>query len=94
MSIYERFSKCLDGYICFNQVENKRSQRPDLHAFLLLDELFPHASRDMVCAADHDVIFLDVSGEQVETLTDDQILELSRCGVMHDNSNDCLFMFA
>jgi hypothetical protein len=92
MGIHERFEAVNEDYIKFDRVENKRSQRPDLHAYLLLDEIFP-SSKDMVCAASHDEIWLDVEGKQLEKLTDEQILELTRCGVRHCNESDSLAMF-
>ena len=94
MDIHERFEAVNDDYIKFDRVENKRSERPDLHAWLLLDELFPNPGHDMVSAAEHDEIWLDVDDEQLETLTDEQILELVRCGVRHDDECECLAMFA
>ncbi len=96
VDLHERFESLVGDYdyMKFGKIENKRSDRPDLHAWLLLDELFPNPGQDMVSAAEHDQIWLDVDGEQLETLTDDQILELLRCGVMHDDEHDCLFMFA
>lgn len=63
-------------------VTNKRSKRPDLHAFLLLDELIPGRTRDIVAAASHDEIFLDVNLEELAAvITAEQIKELSCCGV-------------
>lgn len=75
----------------FDSIPNKRSRRPDLHAFLMLDELFP-GTTDMVCSAEHDEIFLDVSEEQVATLTDEQIIELSRCGIRYSGFGLCAFV--
>jgi hypothetical protein len=75
----------------FNSIENKRSNRPDLHAFLLLDSLFP-GTNDMVAGAAHDEIFLDVHEDQIALLTDAEILELMKCGVRY--GEDCLCMFA
>jgi len=92
MEVKEMFDKYDDEYIEFKRVENKRSNRPDLHAFLLLDELFPR-DRDIVCAAEHDEIYLDVETEEVETLTEEQVLELTRCGVRYDGEG-YLVMFA
>lgn len=91
---HERFEAVNGEYLEFGRIENKRSQRPDMHAWLLLDELFPNPGRDMVSAAEHDEIYLDVKGWKLEKLTDDQILELVRCGVMHSDEHDCLWMFA
>lgn len=95
MDIHERWeavTKEGTEFFKFEKVANKRSQRPDLHAFLLLDELFPGTS-DLVAAAGHDEIWLDVDDDQIETLTDEQILELSWCGVRHDwDGGLCMFV--
>jgi len=85
------FDKYHDEYLEFDRVENKRSTRPDLHAFLLLDELFP-GNKDIISSAGHDQIWLGIETEDIEKLTQDQILELTRCGVMYDE--DSLSMFA
>jgi hypothetical protein len=80
-----------EEYMKFESVENKRSKRPDLHAFLLLEELFPDGCRDMICAASHDEYWLDVTDEQIESLTDGQIVELSRCGARLDSDGGLCF---
>lgn len=81
-----------DEFLKFDRVENKRSKRPDLHAFLLLDELLPD-DRDIVAAAEHDEIFLAPSPEDLARVaTKEQIVELIRCGVRM--SEDSLAMFA
>lgn len=95
MNIKEIFDKHEDEFLKFNRVENKRSSRPDIHAFLLLNELVPHES-SMVSAAEHDEIFLGVSPDELARclVTEDQIIELIRCGVRLDSSTDSLMMFA
>jgi hypothetical protein len=87
----KRFEAFDDDYLCFEKVENKRSKRADLHAFILLDEFFP-GKDDIICASEHDEIYLSIGNEDVEKLTDKQILELTRCGVRLD-SDGCLCMF-
>jgi hypothetical protein len=89
------FKKYRDGeYIKFERVENKLSNRPDLHAFLLLDKLVPGKS-DMVSAAEHDEIWLDVEPSALaEVVTEAQILELVRCGVRYDSEVESLALFA
>lgn len=85
-----------EEYIKFERVEPKRSRRPDLHAFLLLDELVPpeREHQDIVGAAEHDQIYLSVSPEALAAVaTRDQIVELSRCGVRYDEDIDSLCMF-
>lgn len=90
----EIFVKYDKEFLKFDKIENKLSNRPDLHAFLLLDKLVPGDS-DIVSAAEHDQIWLvtDVN-KLVEVITEEQIVELVRCGVMID-SDDCgLCMYA
>lgn len=82
-----------DEFIKFDRVPKKRSQRPDIHAFLLLDELVPGAT-DMVSAAEHDEIYLEVDPEALaKVITKEQVIELQRCGVRYDSANDSLCMF-
>ncbi len=88
--LQDRWEEVSDDIFGFEKIENKRSQRPDLHAFLLLDELFP-GTGDMVSAAEHDEIYLAIEEKQAETLTDEQIIELSRCGVRCGEYGLCMF---
>ena len=94
MNIEEIFEKYHDEFLNFNDIEEKRSNRPDLHAFLVLDSLVP-GNIDMVLAAEHDEIFLDVSPDRLSKVaTEDQIRDLIRCGVRLDVDTDSLCMFA
>jgi len=80
-----------DEFLKFDRVANKRSQRRDLHAFLLLDELVPGKS-DIVDAAGHDQIWLSILFDEFpETVTEEQVIELIRCGVFLEE--DTLSMF-
>ena len=91
MDMSERFDAVDDEFLNFDRIENKRSKRPDLHAFLLLDELFPcEGKSDMVCCAEHDEIWLDIPEDA--KLTDEQIVELVRCGVRYDDCGFCMFV--
>lgn len=93
MDLDEMFDKCEDEYIKFDRVENKRSNRPDLHAFLLLDELMP-GTRDMVSAAEHDEIYLDIDVDAFKAVaTEEIVIELTRCGVRYDSGYDTFCMF-
>lgn len=88
---FEKFGD--EEYIEFERVENKRSTRPDLHAFLLLAELFPSDS-DIVSGASHDEIYLDIGAEELAKKANEGIiLELVRCGVRFDGETDSLAMF-
>ena len=80
-----------EEFLKFDRVERKRSQRPDLHAFLLLDEIVPGRA-DIVCAAEHDEIFLDVDLDDLAAkATREQIVELVRCGVRLDHEGLAMF---
>lgn len=88
------FEKHNGEYIEFAKVEEKRSRRPDLHAFLLLDELVP-GDGDMITAADHDEYWLSVDREAVaEVITEKQVVELIRCGVRLDDFGAGFCFFA
>lgn len=93
MNTHDRFEAVNDDYLDFEQISDKKNTRSDIHAFILLSELFPGYSRDIISAACHDEIWLDVSSEEIEKLTDENILELVRCGVRYDDDNDSLGMF-
>lgn len=87
------FDKHEDEYIKFDRVENPACNRPNLCAFLFLDKLFP-GSRDMVCSAAHDEIWLDVDVDKFsEVATDNDVLFLTRCGVRFDEENYSFAMF-
>jgi len=92
--IRDIFKKYEDEFLRFEDVkERPYGNRPDLHAFMLLDKLVP-GKRDMVSAAEHDEIWLDVDTTDLEGIaTEDQIVELIRCGVRYDEDTDSLALF-
>lgn len=95
MTLQERLEAIDDEFLKFDRVKIKFSERPDVHAFILLDKLMPKPGHDMVAAAEHDVIYLDVDAEELnKVLTDEQVVELSRCGCHYDSDGDGLAMFA
>jgi hypothetical protein len=64
-----------------------------LHAFNLLDKLVP-GTRDMISAAEHDEIWLEVSPEELaKVATEEQIIDLIRCGVRYERGADSLALF-
>jgi len=78
-------------YFKFDRVENKLSNRPDLHAFMLLASLFP-GTQDIILSAEHDEVFLSITKKDIESLTEFHICELVRCGVRIDEGILCLFI--
>lgn len=83
-----------DEYIKFDRVQNPLSARPDMHAFRVLEGLDPEYVEDMVAAAEHDEIYLGVDPEVVAAgITREGVIDLIRCGVRWDSSNDGFSMF-
>ncbi len=93
MVVYnERFTTLSNPeFTQFDKVKDKRSNRPDLHAMLLLSELFPR-DKPMICSAYDDRIFFDVHETEIETLTDEQIIELAQCGVQFTKYGLCMWV--
>lgn len=95
MNLEDRFEAVNDEFLKFENIESPRHPRPDMCAFLTLDGIIPGATRDMVCAAEHDQIYLDVDCDELEkVITNEDVLTLVRCGVMFDSGTDSLSMFA
>lgn len=82
----------------FEKADGKLHERKDLCAFLLLDKLCPVKKgddTDMVAAAEHDQIYLEVEPEDLaKAATRDDILLLKKCGVFYDDEIGSLSMFA
>lgn len=88
-----------DEALKFDRVENKRHARPDIHAMLLMDEVYP-GTRDMVSAAEHDQIWFNIEGESdpetYEThwkFSEAQLVELLRCGIYFDSDTESFYSF-
>lgn len=80
-------------------VENKRSNRADLHAILLLDSLDPGPNRhgyfvNVLAAAEHDEVYFCFDEDKVaEAITPEQVVELRRCGIRYSNDGMGFCMF-
>lgn len=92
-AVFDRYdADGADEYLRFERVENKLHPRPDVCAFLLLDKLVPAPDNDMICAAEHDEIFLDTDCEKLAAVaTEADILTLVRCGVRFDGEGLAMF---
>ena len=88
------FEEYDDEYLEFDKIENKFSNRPDLHAFLLLDKLLP-SDHDIISASEHDQFWIGVDiNELLEVITEEYVKELIRCGVSYDESVESLYMLS
>lgn len=86
------FDTHVNEYGKFDLIVNKRSNRPDLHAFLLLDELAPNPGRSIVCYARDGEIVLEIDPDLLApTIHSDQVLELVRCGVSYGGDSFTMF---
>lgn len=92
-NIEEVFDKFDKEFLKFDRIQDKRSNRPDLHAFLLLDSLLP-SNKDIVASASHDEIYLDVEIDELAEsgITEEQICDLVRCGVRVGDYGLCMFV--
>ena len=89
----ELFEKHDGEFLKFDRIHFKLNRRPDIHAFILLDELVP-GTTDMVAAASHDEIFLAISVDALARVAGEkEVVELIRCGVRLDTQTDSLAMF-
>ena len=87
------FEKHDEEFLKFNLAGRTGTNRPDLAAFILLDQLCP-ATIDIVGCAEHDEIYLNIEVEELaKVITEEQVIELIRCGVMYDDQHDSLCMF-
>lgn len=79
----------------FKTLTDKPSQRADLCAFILLDQLLSASKRtDMICCAEHDQIWLDVNLDDLaKVVTERDVDYLDACGVWVDEDTESLSMF-
>jgi len=92
MDLQKVFEKFEDEYVEFKKVENKLSERPDLHAFLLLDSILP-SDRYIVDASEHDEIYLSVDCEELaKVITEDQVRDLVRAGIRFNGEYLAMFV--
>lgn len=91
-TVSEMFESNEHEHCNFEKVENKLSNRSDLHGMILLDKLFP-GSYDIIASAGHDEIWFSIGGEDLESLSEDNVIELLRCGILYDESGGSLYKF-
>ena len=78
-------------YLKFEKILDPKSRRPDVNAFLILDALVP-SNEDLISCAWHDNIGLGIDlRDLAEAASEDQVIELIRCGVRISNGHLCMF---
>jgi hypothetical protein len=95
IDLKEAFDAAETEFLKFDRIEKPLHPRPDICAFLKLHELVPmKPDRDMVAAAEHDEIYLEVEPDALaEVATQEDIVYLHRCGVRLSSETDSLAMF-
>lgn len=105
MSLQDRWAQFDEQFLKFDKIAVKRAPYADLHAMLLLAELFPPGEpgkesafggygNDILSAAEHDIVFLRFDPEKInQHLKDEHIIELIRCGVHYSSEGDGLAFF-
>lgn len=92
--LIQLFEKHEKEFLQFENIQNKLSNRSDLHAFIVLDKLVP-GTCDIVSGAGHDQIWIDVTPDQLAAVaTEEQVIDLIRCGLRYNGDEDALVMFA
>lgn len=103
MTLEERFELYKDKeYLHFERIENPVHPVRDICAFLMLYLLAPEIIKygpsagkpdNIVGCAEHDEIWLNVDLLLLEqVVSNDQIRDLLRCGVLYDSSTESLRM--
>lgn len=93
MKLEGLFRLYTDEYSDFDLIEEKFSNRPDLHAFILLDKLLPDTVDIVVSSGEDDIVFLNVNAEGLfRVATKENIRDLVRCGVCYDKFSTALYM--
>ena len=95
MSVAELFEKHNDEYGKFERVAPslKVGDRADVTAFAYLARNFTSKSKNVLAAAEHDEVWLDFGEGDLESLTEEEVIFLLRCGVRYDSSTCSLAMF-
>lgn len=94
----EFFEKHSDEFVEFERIQNPKHTRPDLCAMLIISEIQSRYSLEkrfskMVSWSGHDEIYLDVDVEEIsEYITEEEIIDLIRCGVRLEESNFAMFV--
>lgn len=77
----------------FGLIKNPQSYRPDLCGLMMLDRLVP-GKRDIISAGEHDQVWLNVDlAKLAEVVTEEDIMNLLRCGIWYDSEGGSLSMF-
>jgi hypothetical protein len=95
MSLEQLFDKYITEYKKFYFVKNKLSLNPDICALMLLNKLTDdRASNISIDSIKNDFIYFAGIDESklLEVVTEQDIIDLCRCGVFYSDIEKCLAM--
>lgn len=94
LDVEEIFERNADEFLKFDQVAIKRHSRPDICAFFILADLANSGkNKNIVSCAEHDLITLSVTPDDFHgRVTEGDLVDLMRCGVIYDAGEDCFQM--
>ena len=95
LNLTELFKKHNEEYLHHGDIENPMHRQADLCAFLMLDKIAPlNNDRDIIIDARHDEITLAFDSAKVaENATEQEIIDLIRCGIRFEEGDECFVMF-
>ena len=89
LNLPEVFKKHESHYLHFEEIKDPKTKRSDLQAFLILDSI-SSCQGNIVAGMDTYSIYLNVEVEDLEkNATEEQIIDLIRCGVCYEEKHDC-----
>jgi hypothetical protein len=94
-NVEEMFAKVKDEFLKFNKIEEKRSKRRDLCAFIFLSEtgLSTGETKNIIGEAEHDKIYFEIDMNAfAKHVREAEVLYLVRCGVFYDSASGRLAM--
>lgn len=91
-AMHDLFEKHNDEFLKFERIHKKDRlhPRPDICAMMLIHERYPE-TEDIVSSAEHDQIWF--SPQKFGKFTEEDVIYISRCGIMWDKDNECLSSF-
>jgi len=95
MNIYKAFERHNEEFLKFEDIPNKRSKYRDVHAFLLIEKILPDDDEPkIVSSSGSSEIWLSVDVHELSKLvSEEDVLELVRCGIRYDSNKHSLSMF-
>lgn len=95
LNLKELFEKHSEEYLHHHVIENPMHRQADLCCFLMLDKIAPlNNDRNVIAYASHDEITLAFDPNTVaQNATEQEIIDLIRCGLRYEEDEECFMMF-